>query len=421
MVDRIREFVPSVRVVEKFPQEVRQSEWDAVVASGPISYTANHLFGVVQAPRTLESEWTVEAIDSRWSIRADNHNVSEELLRYPGLPESVERLAHEILEPIAKRRGKHTTFSEGLVKQPRITSGGGIEAFAPLAPGSYSPQLQPFLATGDRHVLAGSYTRPGGAQVWVLPGDIPDIVPWVKAALTEWHKIAPDRFPSLPDWADEQQWQTPAERKGLANRSLFEAEKRHIEAHLEQRAKTLRALLDAAKTAGDTYERALLTADSEDLVDAVITALRELGFAVVDADRLAKADDKVEDLHISDPGVPGWLVIAEVKGFTKGASTVGIQQLARFSKRYLQRTGNLPSGEWYIANQFRNHDPATRQPILNGRDEDVDGFAQDNGLVIDTRTLFRTLDLVRSSAVTARAARDHFRAARGIAGPPNAP
>ncbi len=417
VVERIREFVPSVRVIDQYPSEVRQSEWDAIVTRSSMTHTARHMFGLVVVPE-FESQWIVESLGDGKSLRVDRDEVSEELLRYPGLPDRLARLTHEVLEPLAKRRDQHTTVSVKVPSGHPVILGRGVQVYrAPSEP--HDLQLRPFLATGDGHALACSYTRRDGAQVWVLPGDIPDIIPWLKAALTEWHEIAPDRFPGLPDWAGQPRWQTQAERQLVAGLSLLDAERRQIEAHLQRRRQSLQRQLEAATASADSYERALLTEDSDQLVEAVIRALRELGFGVVDADVDASPGDNLEDLQITDADEPGWLVLAEVKGYTKGASTTAIQQLARFTTRYVLRTGQAPSGEWYIANQFRNHEPPTRQRILNGKDEDVRAFGENGGLVLDTQVLFQTLDLVRAGAVTADEARSHLRSSLGIAAAPS--
>ena len=243
----------------------------------------------------------------------------------------------------------------------------------------------------------------------------------MRAALAEWARIAPDRFPGIPDWSDEWEWRTHLERQHAAALDALAAERQRFNDELDQRTSRIRAQLDDARSRADLYERALLTTDSDQLVHAVIEAFRELGFSVIDVDQQAAPGDKLEDLHITDSDQPGWLALAEVKGYTKGVSTTAFQQLARFSKRYLQRTGGQPDAEWYIANQFRTRDPAVRQPILHGKDEDVRTFAADGGLVVDTVVLFRVLDLVRSGQITSADARAQMRASSGVLTTPAAP
>ena len=82
------------------------------------------------------------------------------------------------------------------------------------------------------------------------------------------------------------------------------------------------------------------------------------------------------------------LALGEAKGFTKGVSEAGLQSLARWTAFYVQETGEFPSARWYVANHMLRQDPSTRPEPLHGRDDVVEVFAADNGLVIDTRALF---------------------------------
>ncbi|MFG1621169.1 hypothetical protein [Kribbella sp. NPDC049227] len=360
-----------------------------------------HLFVVLRAPIELHAlargSWTIDQrFDPALLVQMVQGHTAEEFLRY-AVPDKIRQLTREVLEPIVTARQQHTCFS---------------------VLGVDHTEADPFLATAAGRMLAGRYARQSQAEVWLLPGDVPDIVPWVRAALAEWHQLDPDRFPGVPDWSHEPHWQTRDERQKVAALSTVEAERLHITAHLDQRAASLHNRLDAARGRADLYERALLTADSDELVEAVIRALRELGFTVVNADDHATPGDNLEDLHISDPDHSAWLAIAEVKGYTKGASTAAFQQLARFNKRYLQRTGASPAAEWYIANQFRKQDPSVRQPMLHGKSEDIRTFAEDGGLIIDTVTLFRVLEQVRAGTITGADVRTHLRSATGVLTPP---
>jgi hypothetical protein len=58
-------------------------------------------------------------------------------------------------------------------------------------------------------------------------------------------------------------------------------------------------------------------------------------------------------------------------------------------------------------------DPSTRQPVLNGKDEDVAAFAAGGGLVIDSVTLFNLLRLVQEGKMEAAKARELLRSATG--------
>lgn len=60
---------------------------------------------------------------------------------------------------------------------------------------------------------------------------------------------------------------------------------------------------------------------------------------------------------------------------------------------------------WYVANIFRTQSPEGRPEIFAGADDQLDSFADPDGLVIDTRELFDLLKQVESGAVSPSAAR----------------
>jgi hypothetical protein len=168
----------------------------------------------------------------------------------------------------------------------------------------------------------------------------------VRAAITDWHHLAGDRFPGLPDWSHEPQWQTHRERRHSSNLKMLAAERHHINSYLDLRAAGLRSDLDNARAAADLYERTLLTADSDELVEAVIRALSEFGFIVVWSTQMTTPRVTIWKISTSPIRTsPGWLVIAEVKGYAKGAcdgsvSAVGkIQQEVPPTDRFLPCCG----------------------------------------------------------------------------------
>ena len=141
---------------------------------------------------------------------------------------------------------------------------------------------------------------------------------------------------------------TPAERQIVSDLKdlLNERDKALQQFKIQER--DLRHQLNTLQIATDIFERALMTAQSDELVHAVAKALRELGFIVTDMDQTASPRDKLEDLRIEDPNQSGWIALAEIKGYTKGAKTEALTQFLRFHARYFQSTGKQPSASWYI-------------------------------------------------------------------------
>jgi hypothetical protein len=92
---------------------------------------------------------------------------------------------------------------------------------------------------------------------------------------------------------------------------------------------------------------------------------------------------------------------------TRHASLLGdlISLTGRFSAVFTQRTGAVPVSRSYVVSRFMEKDPSTRPQILAGADEDVEAFADERGLVIDTRDLFELLRRVDDASLTTAAAR----------------
>lgn len=392
--------------------KVRQAEWDILVTDEhldevEVRNSANEKHGlfIVYVHTREIYPWAVVDKGDGWQIGAYQGHISQELKRIKGLPVRISDLIREQLEPVLITRKDHHHF--------QVDPPGG--PYGKLSPeGVELPTIEPFISSADGKILAGRYKRGSLPEVWLLPGDVPDLCAWVRVALAEWHSLAPERFPGIPDWAQQPEWMTPSEQALAAALIGLEHEQVEMLARVEARRGRLQQEMNKAKGLADAYERALLTTQHDTLKDAAIRALRELGFAVIDADLKAKPGDHLEDLQVSDPDQPGWIALAEVKGYTKGAATAAFAQFTRFNKRYVQKHGASPDASWYIANQFLGRDPAARQPILHGKKEDVESFADSDGLVIDTVELFKLLRLVQDGTVAAKDARSKLRLATGI-------
>lgn len=337
-----------------------------------------HLSIVVVQPR-----WTDSPIVDCWppegerAMRPDcvlvpeNNVVGGHLTEVKGLGDRLQDLVKRYLVPLAENRENHF----GLV---RIAADGEPD----------DVPVRPFLLGPDDLILAGSYKRNDKASVWVVPEDLPDLLPWIVAALREWHDVDPERFLALPDWHDAEQWRSAEEVRLRADLDQFEQTlKAEVDRLLAERQKH-RDALDGAKARANAFERALLTEQGTSLENAVAKALTALGFEVREMDLEAGPGKFKEDYRITDPDSPGWIALGEAKGFTKGVSEVGMQSLSRWTSFFIKETGDFPTARWYIANHMLRQDPSMRPEPLHGREDVVEVFAADNGLVIDTRALF---------------------------------
>ena len=277
-----------------------------------------------------------------------------------------------------------------------------------------SDWISPFIVDGDRQPLAGSITV-HDHEWWWLPGNTPDKNVWVVTALSEWSKSDPEKFPPDPVWIERPQWQTKEERDATSELKAMREKRDRLLAELESREQELTQKYTESRREADRCERRLLTAQGNSLVEEVQAALKEIGFNVrdVDVDQAPKGT-LLEDLRIEDPSDSGWISLAEVRGYTGGAKVSDLQRIGRFVEHYIRTEGKAPSARWYIVNHNLNMDPSARPPVLAGSAEDVSIFADANGLVIDTRILFKIRDQVQVRMVEPEAARQSLREEKGI-------
>jgi hypothetical protein len=399
----LRKFAPTVSRIQSL-EEVRQAEWDVLVTEEGLHGVEDSLC-VVFIPPTDLAGITVDYRTS-WDkqIEMSSGHISQELKRVSPLPERIRRLAHEELEPTFKSRQSHEYFCT-------------TQSYQGLLSGNHKgsvPELEPFLLSGDDRVLAGRFRRSGCAEAWLLPSDTPNIHLWVKAAIAEWHQLDSKKFPGTPDWAEMPAWMTIAERCITSDIGVLEEEYEKATLRYQDQLTHLQNQFRTLSEEADSYQRALLTTQSDTLKDAVARAFKDLGFDVEDRDSSAGQGDDLEDLRLTDTSAPGWVCLVEVKGYSKGAATAAISQFIRFNSRYYLENKSLPSGNWYVVNQFLGRDPLERQPVLHGKDEDVQAFAEGNGgLVIDTVDLFRILDRVASGNLLPGDARASLRSSTG--------
>jgi hypothetical protein len=351
---------------------------------------------------------TLEERDSwRGRIDQDTGHVSHELLLPPSTPEDVAGLVRDVLLPAVSQRTTHAHFD--VMLYPPDISGSGQAGGRPR---TNPPAVEPFLITAGGAVIAGRFSRSATASAWLLPGEVKDLLPWLKAALRSWSNLAPDRFPGLPDWTEDAAYATSDELRVRDELRSVQEERARVVRQLTAREAALQASLDELKERADSGARRLLTGHGDPLVEAVADALTALGFSVDDRDQ-TRRDEKLEDLRVTDEEHPGWLALAEVKGFSKGARTTGMTQFLRFQGRFIQDTGRAPAALWYIVNHQRANDPTSRGLALQGADEDVAVFADAGGVVIDTADLFRLVQQVARGEVRAADAREKLRNARG--------
>jgi hypothetical protein len=262
--------------------------------------------------------------------------------------------------------------------------------------------VRAFAESRDGLAFAGEYERPGGGWVWTLP-PVKDVRSCVRAALVDWNRHDPSRFP-LKLWSESPDWATVAELSALADIAEVEQERVTLLSALDVRKVEASQRLEVARVAAEGGQRRLLTAQGEELTGAIAKTLRELSFEVRDMDCVHPQGDLREDLRITHKSKPGWLALAEVKGYKGGAAVNDLLKMGRWCKRYIQESGVPPSASWYVVNQFLGRDPSERPPVFASNPDELSTFSDDGGLAIDTADLFKLARNVHSGTSTTEAA-----------------
>lgn len=393
--------------------EVQVSEWDAIVVSSRLGHNYNPPGRMTQysrdVPLRLKALVLLAEFVTFTDFVADENRQVKYLIGNAyergkmavaarSLPDRLGELVRRDLAPAVAERGQQF----GVMVS---TGSGGT-------PDDYGG-LQPFLIGPNSLVYAMSYERAPGAPVWLIPGDLSDLRPWFGLVFEDWHARDPDTFPGQPDWFDAPEWMTPDEREaeaaiGVEEQAFAAAAKEH-----EQRAEGLRKTMVALREASATSERLLISGQDSPLQDQVRDSLIELGFDVEDMDLVWEPKEPREDYRIRDVAAPGWMVIGDATGTTKGVKGTKLMTVERYVTKFVQENPGEPIPNfWVIANHFADRDPATRPADLIRKDEL--GVVEDaENLVLDTVALFHLVMAVRKDPLIKEEVRGMLRSSVG--------
>lgn len=384
---------------------LREVEWDVLVAREVEVDAPEHMHVLAMGCGRLGLG---RLRSGRGSVTYNGLQPSQTLHVPDDLPDTLRRLVMADLVPWLRQQERRPFLEQ--------YQGQWSYALQEVAPsGSWTP----FVQDPDGNVIAGAFTRSSSDDAgycWALPFMPAQPEMWLAAALEDWHERTPDRVPRLPGWRTRPIWSTGEEiivRQDLA--ALVE-ERREVELRLNAREMALHAAAAAASVAAEQGSRRLLTSQGDALVAAVSEALTSLGFLVENVDDSLSdrvGAPKVEDLRVTEPDDPAWTNITEVRGYKGGAKASDLQRLARFAGLRAVEVGATPTSRWYIVNQALETDPDLRRPPLAGSEDDLEVFAEDGGLVLETRDLFLLLRKVEEGAIDASTARQWLRDRRG--------
>lgn len=370
--------------------EVDLLEWDLIITGANLSewnghgvrrIVPNRLYTFTVLPQDPQPETPIlggkegergylEPGASTFSLKRD---IPGNLVRrVDNLPEPLQDHIQQFLVPVAEARDR----------QYGAQLAAPVEKLAPTI-----TEYRPFLVGPQGTALALSYRRVGGSRHWIVPQDAGDPGAWLDLALSEWHEENPSLFPNVGVWQTSATWMVNPERR--AHDRLVEATRAFTEARerYELERARLTDAVEIARLGEGRKRRALITSKDDELQQAVLTALRELGFEVRDMDLEWPEKARREDYRISDTDDGTWLALADATGTTKGAKGNKFSTLQAHATKYLlqERPDRQPT-LWLIVNHLLHRDPDTRRDLFTADDATV--IASAGGLAIDTAALF---------------------------------
>jgi len=220
-------------------------------------------------------------------------------------------------------------------------------------------------------------------------------VPWVELICGQWAESDCEAFPDFGDWRKRREWMVPEEIELVEQIDVLETQKLVTVQRMNADIEALEDSLTVASTQANTGLRRLITAQGDELVQAVSGALVELGFAVESMDEnIAPGHPKKEDLRITHEASAegGWTAIVEVRGYSRsGGKTADFMRLARFAELFAKEKGKAPSKLIYVVNGPIDLAPHLRPAPFEPTNEDLEVFAEAGGLVVPTQLLFQAL------------------------------
>ncbi|MFD7047806.1 hypothetical protein ACFWBS_01530 [Streptomyces mirabilis] len=402
LVSHVRKIAPTVRLINKHELfGIRQAEWDALVT--------------LEDPTGHNGGLNVFQVGGENVGRINGRGTPEIRVKVPFSTTATHFILPDDLNPDIRTLSRNDLLPR-LQALPKNSAWGFLGKstgnYPQMAPENWD-QIEPFLMDADKRVLAGRILR-GLRETWWLPDVGCDLPRWFSAAISVWSLRDPESFPVREEWKKRDAWKTPGEIDLGSKFSKIQAELAAKIRQLAEEQSRLTLAVDELSVKVDSNERRLLTAQGDDLVAAVQSALTEFGFTVTDADQeVSTAGDRREDLRVTDPSVPDWTAIVEVRGYIRGAQLNDLLRLGRFVTRFVRETGREPSSVWYVVNQEIKKDPDTRQSPLASNKEEVATFAETGGAVFDTRDIFRLLMRFRTQEINGDQARSLLREATG--------
>lgn len=374
--------------------DVHHSDWDLLVTYGSEAHT-----GLIR--HTLSFGAT-----SLGSARRARTTHAAEVAVWQDAPSSVSRLVRKTVAPVIEDGAKDYWIKYSIA--------GG--SWSKLNSADLSPGF-PLLTVGaERFVLAfwSSSDKNEGGHVVSLPRETLNPELWLLEMISTLQVEDSDHFPPGTSWRDSPEWATSALR--TAHNRVADIEQRRQDAIARFDAELTDAVgqVEREKALAEHGEWRLLTENGDQLVAAVTSALEVLGLDVEDRDSTTSGA-KLEDLRVRDSSRPGRICLVEVKGYTRGAKSSEVNQVAMNpSTQFALEFQREPDKLWHIVNGNKDVAPGRRGPTFTDPEKVIAHFSSQGGLVIDTRDLFRAARAVVDGIADAAVVRDSLWSSSGL-------
>lgn len=390
-------------------EKIHSPDFDLVVtfSSSAVKRSAEGLsvlsFGAIKARRPLEKGFRYQTLVTDASTLSREVALGESPIIEE---EGWQRLLHRsVVEQVPRERGVAVSYW-------RVASGSGVY----FTEGEFvlPPALVVVGTEGESGPIAFHFAGLG-EEMLVLPGYTTSHREWLVAFLERLRRIYPERYPARPDWRRRADWAPPALSAAIARKHAIEEEKGRLLLELERRIQAAAGDVEHEIAQADQGSQRLLAQRGEPLADAARTALEYLGFTVRDMDAEKTPEQpKLEDFRLTDPTLPGWECLVEVKGYTRGAKASDVGQvIGRPTVMYAAENHRPPSQVLLIVNAFCEVDPSERAVPLGNDPASLELLAANDGALIDTRDLFLATRAVEQNEAPAATVRESIRQARG--------
>lgn len=374
--------------------EVHHSDWDLLVTYASEAHT-----GLMRHTLSFGAS-------SFGSARRARTTHAAEVAVWQDAPSSVSRLVSKTVAPVI----------EDGAKDYWIKFTGNLRSWDVLASTHLYPGF-PLLTVGEERFVLAYWDSADQGEVShnvSLPLNTLNPELWLIELIATLQVEDPDHFPPGTDWRESYEWAPSALQSAYKRVEIIEEEREKTIARFDAELTEAVGEVERERASAVQGEWRLLTENGDPLVAAVKQALEVLGLDVEDRDSTTTGA-KLEDLRVRDSSRPDQICLVEVKGYTRGAKSSDVNQVAMNpATKFALEFQREPDKLWHIVNGYKKVAPDHRGPTFTDPEKVIAHFAAQGGLVIDTRDLFRAARAVVDRTIDAEVVRRGLWSSSGL-------